>query len=219
MTSATVERSAGLLHRPTVVTFVKLYRRFSLTSRVDSAVVITFRLHLLALFFPFPKAPWLSSRRTTRRLLRIAFYAAAALVGVLSLVPSTTLPSTSIGDKMEHVIAYAVLGLLGAASSERRIMRVILGLAAFGLAIEMLQTFSPGRSPDLLDVAADIAGAGVGCGLAILLRHMTSLLIDKRAAGATPCRARVADGDVQPTCGNPAAAPSSSHKRASCVSD
>ena len=158
-------------------------------------------------------------RRTLRRLSRIAFYAAGALVAALSLAPSAALPPTSIGDKVEHVIAYAVLGLLGATSWKRRIMRVMLGLAAFGVTIEMLQTFSPGRSPDPLDVVADIAGAGLGCGLAILLRHMTSLLIDKNAGGATPCRARVAGGDVQPTCGSPAAAPSSSHKRASCVSD
>ena len=154
-----------------------------------------------------------------RRLVRIAFYAAAALVAAVCLVPSTTLPPTSIGDKLEHVIAYAVLGLLGAASSRRSALRVILGLAAFGLAIELLQTFSPGRSPELLDLVADIAGAGFGCGLAVLLRRMTSLLFDKSAAGATPCRACVAGGDVQPTCGSPAAAPSSSHKRASCVSD
>jgi VanZ family protein len=173
----------------------------------------------LALFSPFPKAPWHFARRTVRRLFRIAFYAAGALVAAASLVPSATLPPASIGDKVEHMIAYAVLGLLGAASSERGIMRLILGLAVFGLAIELLQSFSPGRSPDLLDLAADIAGAVVGCGLAILLRHMTSLLIDKSAAGATPCRARVAGGDVQPTCGSPAAAPSSSHKRASCVSN
>ena len=135
-------------------------------------------------------------------------------VAVLSLLPSSVLPPTSIGDKVEHVIAYAVLGLLGAASSDRSVMHVILGLSIFGSAIEMLQTFPPGRSPDPLDVVADAAGAAVGCGLAILLRHMTSLLIDKRAGGETPCRARVAGGDVHPTSGTPAAAPSSSHKRA-----
>jgi VanZ family protein len=173
----------------------------------------------LALFSPFPKAPWHSARQTVRRLLRLAFYAAAALVAALSLAPGTTLPPTSIGDKVEHVIAYAVLGLLGAASSKRGVTRVILGLAVFGAAIEMLQTFSPGRSPDLLDVVADIGGAGLGCSLAVLLRRMTSLLIDKSAGGATPCRARAAGGDVDPASGAPAAAPSSSHKRTSCVSN
>ena len=140
-------------------------------------------------------------------------------VAVLSLLPSTALPPTSIGDKVEHVIAYAVLGLLGAASSKRSAVRLIFGLAAFGLAIEILQTFSPGRAPDPLDLVADIAGAGLGCGLAIVLRRMTSLLIDKGAGAATPCRARVAGGDVLATSGSPAAAPSSSHKRASCVSN
>lgn len=168
----------------------------------------------MALFSHFSKASWHPSRRPVGRLLRIAFFAAAALVAALSLVPSETLPPTSIGDKVEHVIAYAVLGLLGAASSQRGVTRVILGLALFGAAIELLQAFSPGRSPDPLDVAADIAGAGLGIGLAILLRQMTSLFIDKDAGGATPCRARVAGGDVLPTSGTPAAAPSSSHKRA-----
>jgi VanZ family protein len=173
----------------------------------------------LALFSPFSKTPWRLPRRTLRRLSRIAFYAAGALVAALSLMPSAALPPTSIGDKVEHVIAYAALGLLGAAGWKRRIIGVILGLAAFGLAIEILQTFSPGRSPDPLDVVADIAGAGLGCGLAILLRRMTSLLIDKSAGGATPCHARVAGGDVDPTSGTPAAAPSSPHKRASCASN
>jgi VanZ family protein len=154
-----------------------------------------------------------------RQALRIAFYGASALVAALSLAPSATLPPTSIGDKMEHVIAYAVLGLLGAASSVRGPMRTILGLAAFGIAIEALQAFSPGRSPDPLDVVADVIGATLGCGAAIVLRRMTSLLIDKDAASAQPCRARVASGDVQPTCGSPAAVPSSPHKSASCVSN
>ena len=153
------------------------------------------------------------------RLSRIAFCMMCVAVAVLSLLPSAALPPTSIGDKAEHVIAYAVLGLLGAASSERSVMRVILGLAIFGLAIEMLQTFPPGRSPDPLDVVADLAGAALGCGLTILLRQMTSLLIDKDADSATPCRARGDGGDAHPTSGTPAAASSSSHKRASCVSN
>ena len=152
-------------------------------------------------------------------MLRIAFYGTGALVAALSLVPSASLPPTSIGDKVEHVIAYGVLGLLGAAGSTRGVTRVILGLVAFGIAIELLQTFSPGRSPDLLDVVADIVGSGLGCGAAIALRRMTWLSIDKATAGATPCPARAAGSDVQPTCGSPAAAPSSSHKRASCVSN
>ena len=56
MTSATLERSAELLHRLTVVTLVKLFRRFSLTSYVDSVVVILFGLHGLGAVFSFSKS-------------------------------------------------------------------------------------------------------------------------------------------------------------------
>lgn len=139
------------------------------------------------------------------------------MVATLSLLPSAALPPAAIGDKAEHVLAYAVLGLLGTAGSARGTMRVILGLAAFGLLIELLQAFSPGRSPEVLDLVADIAGAGLGCAAAIMVRRVTSLFVDKAAPGAQPCRAR-AGSDGQPTGGDPAAASSSSHKRASCVS-
>ena len=171
----------------------------------------------MALFYPSPETPWRCVPRLVRRLARIAFYATSALVAVLSLTPSAALPPTPIGDKVEHAIAYAVLGLLGAASTERGATRVILGLAVFGVAIELLQAFAPGRSPELLDAVADIVGAGLGCAAAILLRNVTSLLIDKPAGGATPCRARVAGGDIRT--GSPAAASSSSNKRASCESN
>lgn len=116
-----------------------------------------------------------------RRLLRATFYFAAMLVAVLSLAPSTALPPVSIGDKAEHVVAYVVLALLGATSSERGIARTILGLSVFGGAIELLQALSPGRSPDALDAAADIAGACIGCGLAAPLRRMVPVVIERTA--------------------------------------
>jgi VanZ family protein len=123
-----------------------------------------------------------------RQLLRAAFYGASALVGTLSLAPSAALPPATIGDKAEHVIAYAVLGLLGGASSERSVVRTILGLAAFGIVIELLQEFSPGRSPDALDALADFIGASVGASAAAVLRWR-----------AKPSAARAARSDAKPS--------------------
>ncbi|HEV8391447.1 MAG TPA: VanZ family protein [Dongiaceae bacterium] len=154
-----------------------------------------------------------------RRLLRTAFYLASAAVGALSLTPSAALPPVSIGDKAEHVIAYAALGLLGAISSERGMSRTILGLAAFGLLLELLQAFSPGRSPDAIDALADIIGASLGAGLAVVLKHATPTAIDKIAAGATRCRACVAGGNASPTSDAATATSSPPSKRASCVSN
>src|SRR5512147_826873 len=123
------------------------------------------------------------------RLQRATFYLACAGVGVLTLALGAAIPVMSIGDKMEHVIAYVVLGLLGAATSQRGSLRVILGLAAFGIALEFLQTFSPGRSPDAIDALANIVGACIGAGAAIMLRRMTLIAIDKVGHGTTRCRA------------------------------
>lgn len=109
-----------------------------------------------------------------RRLLRAAFYVACGLVFALSLVPSAALPPTTIGDKAEHAIAYAVLGLLGGASAERGVVRTILGLTVFGAVIELLQAFSPGRTPDVLDALADVIGVCIGVAAAMILRPMTA---------------------------------------------
>ena len=118
---------------------------------------------------------------SVRRLFRLAFYASSALVGVLSLAPSTTLPPVSINDKIEHVVAYALLGILGAVSFECGALRTILGLAAYGLLLELLQAFSPGRSPELADALADIVGACVGYGTLITLRRARAGRLAARA--------------------------------------
>jgi VanZ family protein len=113
----------------------------------------------------------------SRRVGRIAFYLASALVGALSLTPSAALPPVTIGDKAEHAIAYAALALLGGATSERGILRTILGLAAFGITLEFLQALSPGRSPDALDALADIIGACLGGGAVMAVRRVARIAI------------------------------------------
>jgi VanZ family protein len=133
----------------------------------------------------------------SRRLGRIAFYLASALVGALSLAPSATLPPTTIGDKTEHVITYAALAVLGGATSERGILRTILGLAAFGIALEFLQALSPGRSPDALDALADIIGACLGGGAVMAVRRVTRIPM----FGAGPVSALSKGGSAEPSRG------------------
>lgn len=106
-------------------------------------------------------------------LPRIGFYVAAALVGGLSLVPGGALPSTQVSDKLEHFLAYAALGLVGVATARNgsRVALTILGIVAFGVAIEFLQTLSPGRYAEIGDGLADAAGAAVGGLVAMMLRR------------------------------------------------
>lgn len=114
-------------------------------------------------------------------LPRIGFYMVAAAVGVLSLVPGGALPSTQMSDKLEHFLAYAALGLIGVATSRTssRMAWSVLGVIAFGIAIEFLQMLSPGRHAEIGDALADAAGALIGGAIAIALRR-------KRTAPGVP---------------------------------
>jgi VanZ family protein len=150
------------------------------------------------------------------RWQRIGFYLACLLVGGLSLAPSAALPEISIGDKVEHALAYAALGLLGVATAQRAPSFTILGLVLFGIAIELLQTFSPGRSPEIGDVLADSIGVCLGAAAA---RGATLIAIDKLGRAARPCRARADGGEASRASSPRAAESSSSPKRASCVSN
>jgi VanZ family protein len=111
---------------------------------------------------------------------RTGFYAAAIFVGALSLLPGGALQPTQIGDKVEHFLTYALLGLLGVttARSRNRAAYSILGLVAFGAAIEILQMFSPGRYAEIGDALANAAGALIGGAIAIAWRR-------RRAAAST----------------------------------
>jgi VanZ family protein len=89
------------------------------------------------------------------------------LVLVLSLMPSPpTPPGVLAWDKAQHAAAYAFLTWWWLqALSGRHQVRVMLALGAFGVAIELLQGWSPARSLQLTDMVANATGIGIGAGL------------------------------------------------------
>ncbi len=113
-------------------------------------------------------------RARLHRLLRTCFYVAAMAVAILSLAPGGALPPVSLDDKIEHVLAYAALGLLGVATarSATEVLRTVCGLIVLGIVLEFLQAFSPGRSPELADALADIIGTAIGGGGVVILRRI-----------------------------------------------
>jgi VanZ family protein len=93
-----------------------------------------------------------------------------AFIFVASSVPGTQVPAL-MWDKLAHLLVYAALGAsyLVALSGGRPsgVTANSTGLAIvlsflYGLSDEVHQMFTPGRSPDVLDVAADTVGAGAG---------------------------------------------------------
>ena len=105
-------------------------------------------------------------------MLKIAFAIGIALVVILNLLPAQSLPSVDVSDKLEHFFAYALLGLIaGFAFPTPRAMLLLIGtLSALGIALELCQSFVPGRSMELGDAIASGLGACTVLGMHILLR-------------------------------------------------
>lgn len=99
---------------------------------------------------------------------------AVCLMVAIYLVSESSYPPrllVSVSDVAAHAVAYAALaaamlrGLAGARRSGVTVGTVILAVAlatAYGVADEIHQSYVPGRSPELRDVAVDALGATAG---------------------------------------------------------
>ncbi|MFW5452018.1 VanZ family protein [Thioalkalivibrio sulfidiphilus] len=95
---------------------------------------------------------------------RLVFWTAVLLLIAGSLMPAAHIPDTGLSDKAGHLLGYAVLTLAGLLAYPGRVWRVVLGVFALGVAIELAQHFIPSRSFEWLDMLAN--GAGVLLGFA-----------------------------------------------------
>jgi VanZ family protein len=87
---------------------------------------------------------------------------ASALVGIAYLATTSRhIPiAEDVSDKVNHVAAFYVLGLLADFSWPKSGFRApkVLSLLGYGLAIESIQYFLPHRSFSLVDLGADAVG-------------------------------------------------------------
>lgn len=95
-------------------------------------------------------------------ILKAIFALGVFGVGWLSLIPQAALPETGLSDKLEHLLAYGVLGLAGCMAFPDHRKHVLVGLIFYGAALEGLQALVPGRTPSLLDGVANTLGVGFG---------------------------------------------------------
>ena len=101
-----------------------------------------------------------------RPLLRLAFWGACGFALTMALLPQPPQLPGQPSDKLQHILAFAVLAALGRLAYPRAPLLVLAaGLSAFGALIELLQAIPAlNRDSELADWAADTAAV-----LAILL--------------------------------------------------
>ena len=105
-------------------------------------------------------------------LWRVFFWCAGFVILLLALAPPAHALHLAPSDKIDHLLAFLVLSALSIYAYPRtQAVTLSLGVIAFGGAIELAQGIGfIHRDPSLHDWIADIAGAGAGTALAVLLR-------------------------------------------------
>lgn len=89
----------------------------------------------------------------------LAFFVCAGAILYIALAPVSDHPTLSYGDKLNHALAFFVLGSLGSIAWPASARALLGGLVGYGVLIELLQWPVPGHNADPLDVLADLVGA------------------------------------------------------------
>src|SRR3954453_17068553 len=98
---------------------------------------------------------------------RLLFWAAAVFAFTMAILPNPPELPGEPNDKVQHVVAFATLGLLGAwAYAEAALLQLLSGLSLLGGLIEVVQA-NPAlrRDSDVKDWIADT----IACGAVLLL--------------------------------------------------
>ena len=95
-----------------------------------------------------------------KQYFKILFYITVLTVLYLAIVPDNIDLPSQYSDKIKHVMAFFVLSLLlnRASSTIQHRLRNMGALLLFGLFIEIIQSFFPGRESSLGDLIADFIG-------------------------------------------------------------
>lgn len=102
----------------------------------------------------------------------LALIACVIAVLTLSLMPAPP-PTLNTGwDKSNHLLAFVTLTWFALHAFPQRLKSVLLGLLAYGALIEILQSFTPSRSAEWLDLLADAVGILLGWGLVKLWQRL-----------------------------------------------
>ena len=101
------------------------------------------------------------------KIARVAAWLLIAAIVIMTLGPPTVRPVSGFNRSLEHVAAFALLGLaFGLAYPSRRLLLVVIGIAAVAL-MEALQQIVPGRHAYLSDFVINAGGACLGVIMAV----------------------------------------------------
>ena len=111
---------------------------------------------------------------TSNKLLILSFSSLFLGIGILSLIPPSSVIELGEHDKLNHFIAYLILALNWCFIKNTRGF-FFLGLLiciCYGLSLEYLQGYVPGRVPSWLDAVANAGGVLIGFVLNVSVKRL-----------------------------------------------
>ena len=106
------------------------------------------------------------------KLYILSFSAVLIGIGVLSLMPPSSGIELGDHDKWNHFIAYSTLALNWTIlKSNQKVFWLGLGACfLYGLILEFLQGFVPGRESSIMDALANTCGILIGSALGYIIK-------------------------------------------------
>lgn len=105
----------------------------------------------------------------TRPLWLAAGYTGFAMIVMLSLAPAAARPHSGYSGEYEHLLAYALVGFAFGMGCRTAKWQLVSGLALSSASaiLELLQTFVPGRTPEITGFATSSLGTWLGLAVAV----------------------------------------------------
>ena len=118
------------------------------------------------------RMPGWSAAFSKERFVQLAIVSCYATIALLSSVPGGLRPHVpGFSDKLEHLVAFFLLGAVTvlAAPRESSRGRLLAMVVAYAAVLELGQMFIPGREPSLADWGASSVGAILGVTTALMI--------------------------------------------------
>lgn len=103
-------------------------------------------------------------------MMRALAWILVAAIVVLTLAPASLRPVSPLPHKLEHLIAFLLLGIALARAYPHRIYFLALMAILFVGGVEALQLFAPGRHARLSDFVVDAVSVCAGLAMASIRR-------------------------------------------------
>ncbi len=108
-----------------------------------------------------------------QRLIIALFFAAALFAFVMACLPRPPQLPGAPTDKVQHIVAFAVLTILASAAWPHRALAILAGLAVYGAVIELVQLIPAlHRSGDWRDWVADVAAVAITLAVVAMVRRV-----------------------------------------------